>query len=271
MDSVHWAKIKRVRPWLIPSRPEPEREYLVDHEAMVDTTQTQACIQCGACVSNCLTMEVDPLFVGPAALAKSYRFVGDPRDGATRERLVDLAEDPHGMYDCTHCFQCIDACPKGVQPMNQIMRLRRAANADHGIIDANNGHRHEAGFVANIRRNGILNEADLMADSYGGRFSPRFLPTLVQTLPVAIKGVVRGKIGRSAIGHPHRRHFRDLGRIFDVIARRPERVELNLYVSGYEDEPSAPVGSAAGAAADAAASATGPNPRRSRAGTEGAQ
>ena len=94
---------------------------------MVDVTQTMACIQCGACVSDCLSMEVDPLFVGPAALAKAYRFVGDPRDADDRGRLRDLAEDPHGLYDCTHCFNCVDACPKGVAPMNQIMRLRRIA------------------------------------------------------------------------------------------------------------------------------------------------
>lgn len=259
MDAVHWAKIKRVQPWLVPREPVPEREYLVEHERMVDVTQTQACIQCGACVSNCLSMEADPDFVGPAALAKSWRFVGDPRDSATRERLEDLAEDPHGMYECTHCFACVDACPKGVQPMNQIMRLRRAANTDHGIVDPNNGHRHEAGFVANIRRNGILNEADLMADSYGGRLHPRFLPTLLQSLPVTVKGVLRRKITRSAIGHPHRKQFKDLARIFDTITGRPKRIELNLYVSGYEDEPTAPSG---GSAQDAAATASGPNPRR---------
>jgi Fe-S oxidoreductase len=96
-----------------------------------------ACIQCGACVSDCLSMEVDPLFIGPAALAKAYRFVGDPRDAQQRERLKDLAEDPHGMYDCTHCFKCIEACPKGVSPMNQIMRLRRRAGGDHHIDELN--------------------------------------------------------------------------------------------------------------------------------------
>jgi succinate dehydrogenase / fumarate reductase iron-sulfur subunit len=80
MDAVHWKKIRRVTPWLIPKQPVPEREYLVAKESMVDVTQTMACIQCGACVSDCLAMEVDPLFVGPAALAKAYRFVGDPRD-----------------------------------------------------------------------------------------------------------------------------------------------------------------------------------------------
>src|SRR3954468_13178689 len=74
MDAVHWAKIQRVTPWLIPDGEPPEREYIVPAESMIDITQTMACIQCGACVSDCLAMEVDPLFVGPAALAKAYRF-----------------------------------------------------------------------------------------------------------------------------------------------------------------------------------------------------
>ena len=107
MDAVHWKKIRRVTPWLINKEPVPEREYIVPHENMVDVTQPMAGIQCGACVSDCLSMEVDPLFVGPAALAKAYRFVGDPRDAQHRERLSDLSEDPHGMYDCTHCFSRI--------------------------------------------------------------------------------------------------------------------------------------------------------------------
>src|SRR4051794_23788303 len=63
MDAVHWKKVQRVTPWLIPKQPVPEREYVVSHEAMVDITQSMACIQCGACVSDCLLMEVDPLFI----------------------------------------------------------------------------------------------------------------------------------------------------------------------------------------------------------------
>ncbi len=169
MDQVHWKKIQRVTPWLINKEPVPEREYIVPHDAMVDVTQSMACIQCGACVSDCLSMEIDPGFVGPAASAKAYRFVGDPRDAEHGERLKDLAEDAHGIYDCTHCFNCIDACPKGVDPMSQIMRLRRIAGTDFDIHDRNNGYNHEHAFVKNIRRNGILHEPDLLADSYWGQ------------------------------------------------------------------------------------------------------
>ncbi|MGH2981904.1 MAG: succinate dehydrogenase/fumarate reductase iron-sulfur subunit, partial [Solirubrobacterales bacterium] len=90
MESTHWAKVRRVTPWLLPAGDPPEREYVVPPESMIDVTQSMACIQCGACVSACLSMEADPEFIGPAALAKAYRFVGDPRDAETRERLYDL-------------------------------------------------------------------------------------------------------------------------------------------------------------------------------------
>src|SRR3984885_7524180 len=237
MDAVHWKKIQRVTPWLINKEPVPEREYIVPHENMVDVTQPMACIQCGACVSDCLAMEVDPQFVGPAALSKAYRFVGDPRDAQHKERLRDLSEDPHGIYDCTHCFNCIDACPKGVDPMNQIMRLRRTAGSDFDIKDRNNGYRHEHAFVKNIRKNGILHESDLLADSYGGKFSPGAVPELIGGPPTAGKGLGGGKrTPQKILLHQHKAPP-EVKRIFDRIESKPERSELNLYVSGIEDEP----------------------------------
>jgi succinate dehydrogenase / fumarate reductase iron-sulfur subunit len=236
MDAVHWKKIHAVTPWLLGREPVPEREYIVDREAMVDVTQSMACIQCGACVSDCLAMEVDPEFTGPAALAKAYRFVGDPRDAEHKERLASLSEDPHGLYTCTHCFKCVDACPKGVNPMGQIMRLRRLAGSDFHIEDRNNGYRHEHAFVDNIRRNGLLHEADLLPDSYGGKFNPRAVPELIASLPIALRGMLRGKITPAkALLHPHKAS-KELRAIFDRIESRPERYELNLYVSGTDED-----------------------------------
>jgi succinate dehydrogenase / fumarate reductase iron-sulfur subunit len=206
-------------------------------------------------------MEVDPLFIGPAALAKAYRFVGDPRDGQHKERLRDLSEDPHGIYDCTHCFNCIEACPKGVAPMSQIMRLRRIAGSDYGIDDANNGHRHEMAFVNNIKKNGLLHEADLLPDSYGGKFHPRAVPELVDSLPAIVTALVRGKVTPGkALRHPHRREFKGLKKYFDTVEGHDERYDLNLYIDGYEDAPETEhrTPSTGGGAEDAANVAAGP-------------
>src|SRR5437588_3949022 len=208
MDAVHWKKIRRVTPWLINKEPVPEREYIVPHDNMIDVTQTMACIQCGACASDCLSMEVDPGFIGPAALAKAYRFVGDPRDAERKERLVDLSQDPQGIYDCTHCFNCIDACPKGVDPMSQIMRLRRIAGDDEQIVDENNGHRHEQAFTTLVRDYGLNHEAELLARSYGGdswfgKFHPAAGKELLSSVSVILSGLLRRKMSPklALLGH----------------------------------------------------------------------
>jgi succinate dehydrogenase / fumarate reductase iron-sulfur subunit len=244
MDAVHWKKIQRVTPWLVNKEPIPEREYIVSRESMVDVTQTMACIQCGACVSDCLSMEVDPLFIGPAALAKAYRFAGDPRDAEHYQRLLDLSEDPHGIYDCTHCFKCIDACPKGVAPMSQIMRLRRMAGDDHGIDDRNNGHRHEIAFTSLIRDHGLLWEAELLPRSYGGdsffgKFAPAAGAELVSSLPVITKALIRGKVTPMGALKPHNLPKQDLTQIksiFEEVEGHEDRYELNLYITGYDED-----------------------------------
>jgi succinate dehydrogenase iron-sulfur subunit len=239
MDAVHWKKVQRVVPWLLPEGDPPEREYIVPPESMIDITQSMACIQCGACVGACLSLEVDPLFVGPAALAKAYRFVGDPRDAATEERLLDLAEDPHGIFDCTHCFQCIEVCPKDVAPMSQIMRLRRRATQDFHIKDRNNGYGHEKAFTGLIEKYGTLHESQLLPRSFGdgslikSQVSPHGIKNLIPAAPAAVRGVTSRKV---AIGKALRHHKLpdqdQVRRIFTEIESKDERLELNLYIVG---------------------------------------
>src|ERR671939_299716 len=246
MDAVHWKKVQRVVPWLLPEGDPPEREYVVEPESMVDITQSMACIHCGACVSACLSLEVDPDFVGPAALAKAYRFVGDPRDGATEQRLRDLADDPHGIYDCTHCFACIEVCPKDVAPMNQIMRLRRRATADYEIKDSNNGYGHENAFARLVEKYGTLHEAQLIPRSFGqgslirGQTEPNAVRQLVGMAPTALRAVATGKVTlKKVLTHPRLPDQAQVRRIFKQIESKGERLELNMYIvgeSGGEEE-----------------------------------
>src|SRR5215216_3612544 len=249
MESTHWTKIRRVTPWLLPEGAPPEREYIVPPESMIDVTQSMACIQCGACVSACLSMEADPDFIGPAALAKAYRFVGDPRDAQSKERLHDLAQDPHGIYDCTHCFSCIDACPKGVAPMDQIMRLRRAAEHE-GIHDQNHGHNHMEAFARIIEQKGTLDEAELLQDSYAPGIKGKLVPKhgaikgLLESLPTAIRGIKTGKMRSlpKLIPGVHPKLPGDSQtHVKRIFAHAEEHeVELNLYIRGEEADQEAP-------------------------------
>jgi succinate dehydrogenase / fumarate reductase iron-sulfur subunit len=243
MESTHWTKIRRVTPWLLPEGDPPEREYIVPPESMIDVTQSMACIQCGACVSSCLSMEADPDFIGPAALAKAYRFVGDPRDAETKERLHDLAQDPHGIYDCTHCFSCIDACPKGVAPMDQIMRLRRAAD-EEDIHDQNHGRNHMEAFTKIIEKKGTLDEAALQQESFAPGVKGKLMPKhgaikgLLGSLPTAARGIRTGKmrsLPKLIPGVHHKLPGDAQNHVKRIYAHAEEhQVELNLYIRGEE-------------------------------------
>jgi succinate dehydrogenase / fumarate reductase, iron-sulfur subunit len=243
MDAVHWKKVQRVVPWLLPEGDPPEREYVVPAEAMIDVTQSMACIHCGVCVSACLSMEVDPDFMGPAALAKAYRFIGDPRDAHHEERLRDLAEDPHGIYDCTHCFACVEVCPKDVAPMDQIMRLRRRATQDYEIKDSNNGYGHSKAFVKLIEKYGTLHEAQLLPRSFGdgslakGQLLPRGALQLTENLPTAVRGLMAGKVTpQKALLHPKLPDQKQVRKLMRTIESHDERIELNMYIVGEEAE-----------------------------------
>jgi succinate dehydrogenase / fumarate reductase iron-sulfur subunit len=250
MESTHWTKIRRVTPWLLPHGEAPEREYVVEPESMIDITQSMACIQCGACVSSCLSMEADPDFIGPAALAKAYRFVGDPRDAETVERLHDLAEDPHGIYDCTHCFSCIDACPKGVAPMDQIMRLRRKAE-ENEVEDPNNGHSHMEAFTKIIEKKGTLDESLLLQESYAPGVKGKLKPTkgaikgLLGSIPTGVRAFKTGKARSLAKLIPGIHPKLPDGAQDEVKAiykhAEEHREEFNLYIKGEEGDEKAAV------------------------------
>ena len=243
MESTHWTKIRRVTPWLLPHGEPPEREYIVDPESMLDITQSMACIQCGACVSSCLSMEADPDFIGPAALAKAYRFVGDPRDAETDERLHDLAEDPHGIYDCTHCFSCIDACPKGVAPMDQIMRLRRKAGEERDQ-GPQQRPRPRAGLRQDHREEGHAGRGRCCSrgpsPGIKGKLKPskRAIKEMPGALPTASAASRRARCARAkripaSPQAPGRCPGRGQG---DLPARRGAHEEFNLYINGEEGD-----------------------------------
>ena len=169
MEAVHWKKVRRVVPWLLPAEDPPEgREYIVPAESMLDVTQAMACIHCGVCVSACLSLEVDPEFIGPAALAKAYRFVGDPRDGAARGAPEGPGRGPARHLRLHPLLRVRRGLPEG----------RGADEPDHapaphappttsGSRTRNNGYGHEKAFVNIIEKWGTLHEAQLLPRSFG--------------------------------------------------------------------------------------------------------
>jgi succinate dehydrogenase / fumarate reductase iron-sulfur subunit len=182
-----WDKIRAIQPWLQPEGEVPEREYIAPNETMQHLTGVMSCIMCGACVSDCTALEVDENFIGPAALAKAYRFVADPRDDASTSRLKMYGESG-GIWDCTRCMECIQVCPKGVAPMERIMNLRDKA-IEAGFSN-NNGARHTEAFIELVKHSGRLDELRLPIKTFG-MFN---FPALIGLLPVGLRAIRRGKM-----------------------------------------------------------------------------
>jgi heterodisulfide reductase subunit C len=140
------------------------RERLVSQEQMNVIHKEALCINCGCCVSECNSMESDPEFLGPAALAKGMRFVGDARDGAQIERLNAYNEE-HGIWDCTRCYFCQERCPKGVDPRDAIAKL--GAESIKEGIDHDMGAKHAKWFVTSAKTTGWLRETELVPKTQG--------------------------------------------------------------------------------------------------------
>ncbi|MBN1178428.1 MAG: succinate dehydrogenase iron-sulfur subunit [Anaerolineae bacterium] len=124
--------LRAIQPWLQPGHSEPEREHQVDPADWSEAEPYTNCILCASCHGVCPVVESDPAYLGPAALAKHYRFLADVRDVADAARVA-LVNDEHGVWGCDMVWNCTRVCPRGVTPTQGIgktrARIRRAERA----------------------------------------------------------------------------------------------------------------------------------------------
>ncbi len=113
-----------IKPYLINEGPAPEKERLQSPEEREQLDGLYECILCACCSTSCPSFWWNPdKFVGPAGLLQAYRFIADSRDQATAERLDDL-EDPYRLFRCHTIMNCVDACPKNLNPTRAIGKIK---------------------------------------------------------------------------------------------------------------------------------------------------
>ena len=124
-DMTHFYKQYRaVRPYLVNKDPEPEVEHRQSPEDRDKLDGLYECILCGCCSTACPSFWWNPdKFLGPAALLQSWRFLADSRDQATDERLANL-EGPFKLFRCHTIMNCVEVCPKGLNPTRAIGRIK---------------------------------------------------------------------------------------------------------------------------------------------------
>jgi succinate dehydrogenase / fumarate reductase, iron-sulfur subunit len=113
-----------IKPWLVNDDPPPERGRLQTPVERDELNGLYECILCACCSSACPSFWWNPdKYVGPAGLLQAYRFLVDSRDQATGKRLDDL-EDPCRLFRCRSILNCVDVCPKGLNPALAISQIR---------------------------------------------------------------------------------------------------------------------------------------------------
>ena len=122
--SLFYAQYEKVQPYLQNLTPAPAIERLQSPEERAQLDGLYECILCACCSTSCPSFWWNPdRFVGPAGLLQAYRFLADSRDTATEDRLSKL-DDPFSVFRCHGIQNCVNVCPKGLNPTKAIGHIR---------------------------------------------------------------------------------------------------------------------------------------------------
>jgi succinate dehydrogenase / fumarate reductase iron-sulfur subunit len=122
--SLFYAQYEKIEPYLQNDTPAPAIERLQSPEERAKLDGLYECILCACCSTSCPSFWWNPdRFVGPAGLLQAYRFLADSRDQATDQRLAKL-DDPFSVFRCHGIQNCVNVCPKGLNPTRAIGHIR---------------------------------------------------------------------------------------------------------------------------------------------------
>jgi len=162
-----WSKYSSVKPYLMGKiESHPTKENIITQEEANRLDEADYCIQCGNCFYACPSVQVNGNYIGPAALLKAFRFNADVRDNAKDERLKIVNQEGAGVWDCVKCYECAEACPKELSPIDKITKLHNQIFEENLATD-NVATRHAVGFKNSIQKHGFLDEGELVRYSEG--------------------------------------------------------------------------------------------------------
>jgi len=121
--TLFFDRLKAVKPYLVGKEPYPEKEFIQLPKQRVPINEPIDCLMCGSCTSACTMAWLNENYLGPAALLKSYRFLVDSRDTIPDQRL-DIIENENGVWRCHTQFNCVEVCPKKLNPTEAIQKQK---------------------------------------------------------------------------------------------------------------------------------------------------
>jgi succinate dehydrogenase / fumarate reductase iron-sulfur subunit len=125
VDMTHFYKqYVSIKPW-IENSTAPERERLQSEPERAALNELYDCVLCACCSTSCPSYWWNSeRYLGPAVLLQAYRWIADSRDENSEERLNTL-DDAFKLYRCHTIMNCVDTCPKGLNPAKAIAEIKK--------------------------------------------------------------------------------------------------------------------------------------------------
>ncbi len=121
MDKFYHA-FEEMKLWSDPSDSETVRMQNPEERKKIERYVN--CILCAICYGSCPINAEREEYVGPAALAKAWRFSQDSRT-PNPQRYIEIAQRPNGAPMCDLIMNCVRVCPKGVAPGGAIRKIKK--------------------------------------------------------------------------------------------------------------------------------------------------
>lgn len=137
---------KSVMPYQVTTHEPSGLERLQSPADQAKIDDQSKCIMCAACTTSCPSFWANDKFVGPAAVVQASRFLFDSRDEGNSERLTRLNEYT-GVWRCRTIFNCVEACPQGIDITKHIGNVKKAillgtTDFDQGTPGSGEPHAH---------------------------------------------------------------------------------------------------------------------------------
>jgi succinate dehydrogenase / fumarate reductase iron-sulfur subunit len=123
---LFFEKYHSIKPYLITKSAPPEGERRQSPEAQHLLEEAIRCILCACCTASCPVNQNPETtnYVGPAALARAFRYLFDSRDEGSEERIA-LLDHKHRAQGCQTLWKCTEVCPKEIPVTKEIGQIKK--------------------------------------------------------------------------------------------------------------------------------------------------
>jgi len=124
VDMDHFYElVDSIKPWI--NSDAKEKATLMEPSMQIQLEKYTNCILCATCHGACPAAARNGEYLGPAALAKAWRFHLDPRSKEKdRKELAKFINSDSGVWGCDVVYKCVAVCPKKVTPTQGILKFR---------------------------------------------------------------------------------------------------------------------------------------------------